>query len=349
MFLKGVTGLNAEIRSLFAEYTDNRDFSGAALIKWGAETVFEYAAGFAHLGFQIPNTIATKFDTASITKLFTAAGIVLLESRGMLDIDSRIHDILDLSDTEIPEDVTLRHLLTHTSGIADDAEEENGESYFALFETIPNYSFRENRDFLKNFAYKKPNFKAGTQARYNNCAFILLGLVIEKLTKSSYRTFIEENIFKLFGLHNTRFFAKDDASADIAAGYWYCSEEHMWKKNIYSFPPVGTADAGAYTTVEDLDKFLRLVKDSPVFGIMMAPQTECRRTSGDRTIRYGYGFELVEQDGRIIGAYKEGCNPGVCNIISYYPVQDITFTILGNRDSNVWKLHRKAQDILLGQ
>ncbi len=336
-----------KMNELFIDYTQHHNFSGVALIRRGEENLFEYVAGHAQKGYQIPNTLTTRFDTASITKLFTAAGIVLLESQNKLHFTDRVCDILDLSGTEISGDVEIRHLLTHTSGIADDADEENGEEYAALFLDSPNYAIRENRDFLKNFAYKKPNFKPGTAVRYNNCAFILLGLTIEKSTGIGYRKFITEQIFKPFGMKDTCFHAMDSIAADIAEGYYFNKTEQVWKKNIYSYPPIGTADSGAYTTVYDLDCFIRALKKSPTYAKMLEPQTKHQRPNKRGFTRYGYGFEFIESDGEIVSLYKDGCNPGVCNITAYYPALDTTFTILGNQDCNVWQLHDKVQELLL--
>lgn len=339
-----------KILSLFKQYSQSYNFSGAALLKKGNTSLFEYSSGFAHKGFGIQNNMRTMFDTASITKLFTAAGIVLLENQGVMNFHDKIHDIINLADTKIPTDVEIFHLLTHTSGIADDADEENGEDYAALFINSPNYAIRNNIDFLPNFAYKEPNFKAGTNVRYNNCAFVLLGLAIEKLTGQSYREFITENIFKPFGMESTLFASKDDADINAAEGYYIADHQNglpVWKKNIYSFPPIGTADGGAYTTVFDLDKFVRYIKNSPVFEKMLHPQCMISRTSKQGNIKYGYAFEFIEKQGEIFCAYKEGYNPGVCNILCYYPKSDITFVILANQDCNVWKLQREAELIFL--
>lgn len=338
--------MNEKIQERFDHYVREHNFSGVALIKRSDRSLFAFTAGYAHRGFQIQNHLHTRFDTASITKLFTAAGIVLLESQGKLGFTDQIHSIIDLSGTEIPTDVEIRHLLTHTSGIADDADEENGEDYSALFVDSPNYAIRENRDFLKNFAYKKPNFKAGTAVRYNNCAFVLLGLAIEKVTGQGYREFITEQIFKAFGMEGTCFHGMDGIAPHIAEGYYFHEAEGVWKKNIYSYPPIGTGDSGAYTTVYDLDKFFRVLKDSPIYGKMLFPQTEWKRMQGKELIQYGYGFEFVERDGKIVSIYKDGCNAGVCNITAYYPESDLTFTILGNQDCNVWRLHDEVQELL---
>lgn len=333
------------VKEVFETYRDDHGFSGAALIKSENDVLFQFCAGYENRAYKIENKLSTAFDTASITKLFTAAGIVLLESQGKISFEDDIHSLLDLEGTKIPKDVKIRHLLTHTSGIADDAEEEKGEDYAALFVDSPNYALRENKDFLKNFVYKEPNFKAGERICYNNCAFILLGLVIEKITHQDYRTFITEEIFKAFHMEHTFFAAKEDSDRAFAEGYFY-GEDGKLKKNIYSFPPIGTADSGAYTTVEDLDLFMRTINSSEMFRKMMYQQTSVKNQDKYYGYTMGFAFELLEKEEKIIRAHKEGQNDGVCNFTAFYPQQMITFTILGNVDCDIWKLQGKVEEIL---
>lgn len=341
-----------KIRELFDEYSKNEKFSGVSLIKKGEETLFEYASGYAHKGYKIQNKITTMFDVASVTKVFTATAIMMLVNEGKLKLSDKIHDIIDLSNTEIPTDVEVMHLLTHTSGIADDAEEDNGEDYSDLFKNSPNYAIRTEEDFIPNFAYKKPNFKAGTDVRYNNCAFILLGLAIEKITGKGYREFVEEKIFKPFKMENTKFCAMDEVNENIAEGYFKDSDkngETIWKKNIYSYPPIGTADGGVYTSVYDLDKFIRNIKEMPELSELFSPHCKFTKKYGwdkECLIRYGYAFEFLELKDEIYCMYKDGCNEGVASMFAYYPKVDITFSILANQDCNVWDLHRKVEKIL---
>ncbi|MDO5516035.1 MAG: serine hydrolase domain-containing protein, partial [Clostridium sp.] len=118
-----------QLQQLFESFKDNEGhkFSGSILIKNGEGELYSYSCGYANRMYKIKNQLNTSFDTASITKLFTAAGIVFLESLGKISFEDYIHSIIDLSDTKIPKDVKIKHLLTHTSGIADDCEEEKGE------------------------------------------------------------------------------------------------------------------------------------------------------------------------------------------------------------------------------
>ena len=113
------------------------------------------------------------FNTASVTKLFIAVATLQLIERGLLAFDTPVIDFLGLQETSITRPVNVFHLLTHTSGIADDAEEESGEDYADIWKTRPNYAVTETADFLPQFAHKPPNFPPGQGCRYCNCSYVL--------------------------------------------------------------------------------------------------------------------------------------------------------------------------------
>jgi CubicO group peptidase (beta-lactamase class C family) len=348
--------MKQQFEAIFQAYEP--DFSGTCLVKNGTGVLFSGVSGLANRDFEVPNQIDTRFDTASVTKVFTAVAVLQLAEQGFLRLSDKIHEVIDLNDTAIPKDVTIEQLLNHTSGIADDADEEAGEDYSALFIDKPNYSIRNCLDFIPQFAYKEPVFKAGAHVRYNNCAFVLLGLAIEKLTNMNYRDYVTKHIFKPAEMTNTYFGAKDEVCPNTAEGYFAIKDDTgsfmKWKKNIYSFPPIGTPDGGALTTVEDLDKFICAIKCnvllSPVYSEMiLTPHCEFSRPHKFGIWRTGYAFEFIESGDRIFCMYKEGINPGVNAIFSYYPVLDISLNILSNQDSPFWKMYHDMQDVLYTQ
>lgn len=353
--------MHEQLQQILDNFYQNHDFSGTVLVKKGGKVLFTRACGMAHRGFQVPNQLDTKFDTASITKVFTAVAVLLLVEKGQLNLSDHIVDLIDLEGTEIPQDVTIEHLLTHTSGIADDADEEAGEDYAELFRDKPNYSIRNTSDFLPQFAYKKPLFQAGTDTRYNNCAFVLLGLAIEKVSGMNYRQFVMERIVEPCGLERTRFCAMDEVNENTADGYVACEDEdsHIveWKKNIYSYPPIGSPDGGIYSTVADLDKFLRTLNSGELLSPKMSHllfQPHCAfekpfkkwKPELNTTITTGYAFEFVTIDQKIFCVRKDGMNDGVAAMLSYYPETDVSIVILSNQDCNIWAMHREMQTLL---
>lgn len=330
-------------------------FSGSILIACHDDVLFNTANGFANQDFSVINKIDTKFDTASVTKIFTAVAILQLIEQGKLSFNDKITELLDLKQTKIPSDVTIEQLLTHTSGIADDADEEAGEDYAVLFIDKPNYSVRNCRDFLPQFVNKEPVFKAGTNIRYNNCAFVLLGLAIEKITGTGYREYVSANIFKRCGMGHSCFQAKDDICPDTAEGYYAVADENgnfiKWKKNIYSFPPIGTPDGGAYTTVMDLNRFWTAIQNNSLLtpeysAMLMQPQCKFIRPCELGNIRFGYAFEFIEVNNKVFCIYKEGVNNGVAAMFSYYPQTSINVNILSNHDGVLWELNRELSEVI---
>ncbi|MBF6592149.1 MAG: beta-lactamase family protein, partial [Ktedonobacterales bacterium] len=306
-------------------------FSGVALITRGGVQLFAGAFGYASRSWRIPNSVATRFDTASVTKLFTAVAILQLIEQGVLAFDAPVLDVLGLHETAIAPTVTVYHLLTHTSGIGDDADEESGEDYADLWKTKPNYAVRETADFLPQFAYKPPNFPPGQGCRYCNCGYVLLGLLIEKASGLSYRDYVRQRIFAPAGMLHSDFFRMDvvaDNSEDVAEGYDPLRDDQgvivAWKKNIYSYPPIGSPDGGAYITATDLDQFLRKLKagvllSAPSVRAFFTPQV-LHHVGEEWRRMYGYGLEFaVDGNGKVLFAEKEGINAGVSAVIRHYP------------------------------
>ena len=328
-----------ELERYFQQRADRDAFSGVVLITQGSSQLFAGTYGYASRSWKTPNRLTTRFDTASVTKLFTAVATLQLIDQGLLAFDTTVVELLGLWDTAISREVNVYHLLTHTSGIADDAEEENGEEYADLFRTIPNYAVTETADFLPQFAYKPPNFPPGQGCRYCNCGYILLGLLIEKISGLSYRDYVRQRVFAPAGMLHSDFFRMDMVYDDVAEGCDPIRDEVetvlAWKKNIYSYPPIGCPDSGAYVTAGDLDRFLREAKA----GSLLSPQSTSafftpqvvHHTVDDWDQVYGHGLWFaVDRAGNVVFAEKEGVNPGVSAVLRCYPDQDVNVVLLAN-------------------
>src|SRR5665648_188617 len=157
------------------EAADHDEFAGVVVVRRGAEHMFEGAYGPASRRWPVPVELHTRFDTASVTKVFTAVAVLQQVEAGRLGLDQPIHELVDLAGTQIPVEVTIGHLLTHTSGIGDDADEEAGEHYLSLWVDKPCYSVTETVDFLPQFVHKAPNFAPGEGCRYCNVGYVLAG------------------------------------------------------------------------------------------------------------------------------------------------------------------------------
>lgn len=335
-----------ELERYFQQRTQQNAFSGVILITQGSSRLFAGTYGYASRSWKVPNTLTMRFDTASVTKLFTAVATLQLIDRGLLSFDTPVIDFLGLQETTIPQAVNIFHLLTHTSGIADDADEESGEEYADIWKTRANYAVIETADFLPQFAYKPPNFLPGQGCRYCNCGYVLLGLLIEQASGLSYRDYVRQHIFTPAEMLHSDFFRMDLTYDDVAEGSDPLFDEHgtlvAWKKNIYSYPPIGSPDGGAYVTASDLDQFLRKVKAGTLLSTQstvafFTPQV-LHHVQDDWRQMYGFGVEFaVDGTGNVLFAQKEGNNAGVSAVLRYYPDQDINVILLANIQHGAWE------------
>lgn len=345
-----------KLEHYFQELEEQERFSGVVSITQGNLQRFAGAYGYASRSWRVRNTLDTRFDTASITKLFTAVATLQLIDRGSLAFDTAVHDLLELEGTAISRGVTVFHLLTHSSGIGDDAEEEAGESYEELWKTKPNYSVTETADFLPQFIQKPGNFPPGQGCRYCNCGYVLLGLLIEKASGLQYRDYVRQKIFARAGMTRSEFLRMDRVHEDVAEGNDPLRDGTDqiigWKKNIYSFPPIGSPDAGAHVTASDLDRFLRAVRAGELLSpelteAFFRPQVHHSAMDGG-TQEYGYGlWFFVDQAENVVFCQKEGINAGVSGLIRRYPKDDINVVILSNMEDGAWEPRRKVHELVI--
>jgi CubicO group peptidase (beta-lactamase class C family) len=161
-----------------------------------------------------------------------------------------------------------------------------------------------------------------------------------------YRDYVRRNIFTRAGMIDSDFLRMDQVNPRVAEGSDPIRDTQGnitgWKRNIYSFPPVGSPDSGAHVTVADLDRFLRAVRRGVLLSPAMTeafltPQVDYRSYE-DWDKRYGLGLWFyVDRNGRVVCYQKEGVNAGVSGVIRHFPTQDISVTILSNMESGVWK------------
>lgn len=336
----------------FENLVQQNQFSGVVLITQGQTPLYTGAFGYASRSWQIPNTLDMRFDTASITKLLTSVATLQMIERGLLDLNTRAVDFLGLKDTTISPEVTVFHLLTHSSGIGDDCDEEAGENYEDLWKLKPNYSVTVTEDFLPQFIHKPPNFAPGQGCRYCNCSFVLLGLMVEKAAGMPYREYVRQFIFEKAGMTHSDFYRMDRVQPNVAEGSDPIFDENKrlvgWKKNIYSYPPIGSPDSGAYVTAGDLDRFLRQVQAGKLLSAdltrdFLTPHV-FHRQNDKWTVKFGYGLEFfLNPAGEVEFYQKDGINAGVSGIIRHYPAHDINVIILSNMMegvwSPIWKIH----------
>jgi CubicO group peptidase (beta-lactamase class C family) len=327
--------------------TDN-DFSGVVLVRKGNVTVFEAASGLATQRWNIPNALDTRFDTASITKLFTAVAVLQQVDAGTLDLETSIHHYVDLEGSTIDPGVTLLHLLTHTSGIADVADDETGESYAALWARTPTYSMLQTADYLPLFAHKERLAAPGVESAYSDAGYLLAGLAVEKVTGLPYRQYVYDEIFTRAAMTHSGFYDRRDAARRVAEG-WDRNEDGLWVENIFSSPPIGSPDSGAHSTASDLVRFLQAVRNGELLKEELTEEFFTPQVEVEDGTMYGLGLEFdLEEDGSVRSYFKDGVNAGASGILRHYLEANLDVVVLSNAEEGAWDVIRELDERLGG-
>lgn len=245
-------GANSE--KMFSELNRDGKFSGVVYVAKDGKLIFTKAYGFADEARKSANNIETKFNLGSINKTFTRIAIGQLIKQGKLKWSDKLNSVLpDYPNRDAAATITLGQLVTMTSGIGDFATEK--------FWSMDRSALRDNKDFLPLFAANPLLFEPGTSKRYSNGGYVVLGLVIEKISGKSYYDYVRENVFKVAGMSDTDSFFKDKFPANTAVGFTtFHQKTPGLGTNLHILPGRGSAAGGGYSTVGDMVKFAEALR-----------------------------------------------------------------------------------------
>ncbi|MGV8876485.1 MAG: serine hydrolase domain-containing protein [Rhodoglobus sp.] len=329
------------------EFLEHNKFSGTVLIKRGTATIFEAVSGMASHRWDVPNTLDTRFDSSSITKLFTSVAVLQQVAKGELDLETSIHHYVDLADSAIDPAVTLLHVLTHTSGIADDVDEDAGESYADLWAKFATYTIMNPADQLATFADKEPIAAPGVECVYSNAGYVLAGLALEKVTEEKYRQYIFDEVFSPAGMIDSGFYDRRDAAPRVAEGWDFI--DGRWVSNVFSAPPIGLPDGGAHVTAADLVRFIQAVRAGELLDAEYTEEFLTPQVQYDETTRYGFGLEFdMNDDGSVRSYFADGVGPGASGIVRHYVEADLDIVVLANSEECAWPIIRELDERLGG-
>ena len=327
----------------------NENFRGTAYIVQNDRVLCKYSGGFADLANEIPNTFETRFACASMSKTFVAVGILQLIEHGKLGFTSTLGELLDINLHNIDPYVTVEQLLTHTSGVPDYFDESVMDDYEALWADTPSYRIRHNCDILPLFIDKPMMYPKGEKFQYNNTGYILLGMVIEKVTGMDFDTYLKQYVFDVCGMKSTGYFELDRLPAKCANSYIFCPETAEYRTNIYSVGAKGTGDGGAFVTADDIMKFWKGLLDHKLLSAEMVNKMLSKQ-SGDGSDPeegyYGYGVWIIENPDGKDYVYMQGCDDGVSAMAEYNPNNGMISVMLSNYGDNVWEEMRKIRKAL---
>lgn len=334
-------------------------FSGAVLIQRNQEVMYEAAYGYANRSWNVKNQVSTRFRIASISKMFTAVAILQLIDDGKLALDTSLVECLGLSNTSIPKEATIYHMLTMTSGIADWFDESGNweEDWEALCREHPIYLFRRNEDYLPLFVNEEPVTPVGEKHQYNGAGYILMGLAIEQVSGLSYFEYIRQYIFTKAQMLASEFLALDDVYDEVAEGYISITDQSDkiigWKKNIYSTTPEAAADGGATSTAGDLVKFSQALRNGQLLSSEMTQEMLTPKVVQNEEAfkgynwKYGYGNNFILDDKQIVRWGHTGEEDGVSCRLYYYPRENLDVVILANQSWCAGKLGWEIHELIL--
>jgi D-alanyl-D-alanine carboxypeptidase len=231
------------------------EFSGVVLLAKNGAPVFERAYGFADREAKKPNTMETAFNIGSINKLFTTIAIRQLATEGKLHLDSTLATYWpDYPNQDVARKVTIRQMLSHRSGI--------GGDIFAAPQGKTRHAVRHNRDYLPLFVNRPLNFEPGTRQQYSNAGFIVLGMLVERLSGTDYYRYVSDRIYKPAGMARTGHWPVDSLPPNTAIGY--TKEDGPIERNTMFLPGRGSAAGGGYTTAYDLMRFMMALREKKV-------------------------------------------------------------------------------------
>jgi CubicO group peptidase (beta-lactamase class C family) len=172
----------AKLERILNASIEEQAFSGVISIRQKGHVLYARAAGYADRSNKIKNLLETRFGIASGTKFFTALAIGKLIEAQKLSFSTLLKDCITLDFPRYSQEITIRHLLTHTSGIPDYYDEDKIEDFDNFTLSIPWYALRGPKDYLAVFPKEAMKFAPGERFSYSNGGYILLGVVIEELT-----------------------------------------------------------------------------------------------------------------------------------------------------------------------
>jgi D-alanyl-D-alanine carboxypeptidase len=321
-------GVAKELDSYISSLVTENKLSGAVLVAKDGVTIASKAAGIANKTTGASIALNTKFNLGSMNKMFTAVAIAQLAQAGRLSFDDTIGKHLpDYPNKEVADKVTIHQLLTHTSGMG---------LYW-------NEKFREQREKLLTVAAHLPlfasdplSFKPGEKFQYSNSGYMVLGLIIEKVSGQDYYSYVQEHVYMPAGMSDTGFYEPGKETPNLAIGYSKMSPDGKMldeaRDNTNTREVRGGPAGGGYSTVEDLLRFAQALRS---YKLLNEEYTKLVTTgkvdAGGMIGRYGYGFGDKVFGGKHIVGHNGGSG-GISANFEMYPELGYTAVLLMNAD-----------------
>ncbi|GGC64936.1 serine hydrolase domain-containing protein [Undibacterium terreum] len=298
-------------------YVKDKQFSGTVLVARGEKILLNKGYGLANMEWNMANTPQTKFRLGSLTKQFTAVAIMMLAERGKLKLDDKVSAYLP----DVPaawRDITVFQLLTHTAGIHNFTDLPEFMSVAMLAKT-PN----EVLDLVRSLPL---DFQPGEKHSYSNSGYVLLGILIEKVSGQSYESFLQQHIFTPLEMKDSGYDLTKEVIAHRAAGY--SLKNGHFENADYMDMGIPFSAGALYSTTVDLLRWER-----GLYGGKLLTAESLKKLTTPYKDDYAFGLIVKQYNGSREIFHNGGIN-GFRTSMAYRPEDDLYIIVLGNTEAN---------------
>ncbi len=313
----GARDASAQVDALIHPYQGAVPGASVLVIRDGLP-IIRRSVGLADLEGRVAATPATNYRLASMTKQFTATAILLLAEDGRLSLADPVRKWLPTLPAAA-DGITIRHLLTHTSGLID-YEDVMAEGTTQQLHDADVLHLLESQN--------RTYFAPGTAYRYSNSGYALLALIVGRASGSDFATFLRERIFRPLHMDNTVAF-EDGISTVANRAYGYSLINNVWTRTDQSLTSAVLGDGGIYSSIDDLTKWDAALYDNRLLRAesLRAAFTPATKTD-DPAVQYGFGWRMTGDS-----LWHSGETMGFRNVIVRFPQHRLTVVVLTNRDA----------------
>jgi CubicO group peptidase (beta-lactamase class C family) len=305
------------------ELVKEDQFSGAVLVTKNGKAILSEALGLADREKKIPNSLSTKFRIGSMNKMFTAVSVLQLAQAGKIKLSEPFGKyVTDYPNKDAATKVTIQQLLTHTGG--------TGDIFGPQFQEHRK-DLRSLQDYVNLYGKRGLEFEPGSRWEYSNYGFLLLGVVVERVSGKSYYDYVRENVYAPAGMSSSGSLAEDETVPERSIGYTLFGGGAV-HPNTDTLPYRGTSAGGGYSTVEDLQRFAATLTGHKLLNAEYTDLLTTGKVATARGGKYAFGFF---DDGADNGARHFGHGggaPGMNGELQIYPQSGYVIAVLSNLD-----------------
>ncbi len=326
------------VDKIFSEFNNKTPGAAVAVYK-DSVIVFAKGYGLADLEQGPKINSATNFRLASVTKQFTAASILLLIDDGKLSLGSKLVEVIP-GFPDYAKDITIKHLLQHTSGLLD---------YEDYIDDTVTTQLLDSDVLTILLGQDSLYFAPGSAYKYSNSGYAVLSLIVERLSGQRFPDFLEDRIFKPLGMNNSVAYIKN-YNVIPNRSFGYVKENGEFNFSDQSLTSAVLGDGGIYTSVEDMQKWDESLSNATLLnGETLQESWTKGKTTGGEIFDYGYGWRLTEYNGYRLD-YHTGGTCGFSNVYMRFPEAGISVLVLINiRNYPALDMGKKVSDVFLAK